>query len=143
MLRFQLLLAKIINQEQEAVSLPVLILEVLPFWRSIKTLLHDALSHHRKKDLDFALLRRALLHDALCHHGEKVLDFALLRRALLHDALSHHGFGDLHEASHIGALYVVYIAVGLCAVLHAVFVDVLHDPKQLLVHLFGTPAEAL
>ena len=56
---------------------------------------------------------------------------------LLNHALCHHGLCHFHEACHVGTLHVVYIAVGLSAVLHAVLVDVLHDPVQLVVHLFA------
>ena len=58
-------------------------------------------------------------------------------RTLLNHALGHHGLGNLHEACHVGTLHVVHVAVGLSAVLHAVLVDVLHDPVQLVVHLFA------
>ena len=58
-------------------------------------------------------------------------------RTLLNHALCHHGLCHFHEACHVGTLHVVYIAVGLSAVLHAVLVDVLHDPVQLVVHLFA------
>ena len=33
--------------------------------------------------------------------------------------LSHHGIGNFDEAGHVGALHVVDVAVGACAILHA------------------------
>ena len=102
-------------------------------------ILYDALRHHIK-DLGFALLRRAVfLYDALRHHV-KDLGFASLRRAVfLYDALRHHIFSHLHEAGNVGAFHVVYVAVGLGAVLHAVLVDVFHDGVEACVYFFGGP----
>ena len=57
-----------------------------------------------------------------------------LYSVLLNHALCHHSLGYLHEASHVSALHIVYIAVGLGTILHAVLVDVLHDPVQLVVN---------
>ena len=54
----------------------------------------------------------------------------------LYNALSHHGLGHLHEACNVGTLHVVDLSVGLCAVLHAVFVNVLHYELQTVVYLF-------
>ena len=86
------------------------------------------------------------LHNPLCHHREKTL--ATLRFAEVFwrrfgtesdDSLCHHRLGNFHEASDVGAFDVVHVAVRLGAVLHAVLVDVLHDPEQLRIHLLGTP----
>ena len=47
-----------------------------------------------------------------------------LRRAFSsYDALSHHSLRNLHEACYVSTLHVVYIAVSLCTVLHAVLVE--------------------
>ena len=61
----------------------------------------------------------------------------------LYDALCHHGFGHFHEAGHVGALYVVDVAIGFRTVLHAVLMDVLHDGVQAVVHFFGCPRQTL
>ena len=58
-------------------------------------------------------------------------------------ALSHHGFCHFHEASNVSALDVVNVTVGLSAVLNAVLVDVLHDPKELGINFFLGPRETL
>ena len=68
-----------------------------------------------------------------------IILFELIMSGLSYDALSHHGLGNLHEACHVGTLHVVDIAVRLGAVLHAVLVDVLHDPQQLGIHLLAGP----
>lgn len=57
----------------------------------------------------------------------------------LYNALSHDSLSNLHEASNVCALHVVYIAVSLCAVLHAVLVDILHDRVQTSVNLLLAP----
>ena len=58
---------------------------------------------------------------------------------LLYDALRHHSFSHLHEAGNVGAFHVVYVAVGLGAVLHAVLVNVFHDGVEACVYFFGGP----
>ena len=57
----------------------------------------------------------------------------------LYNALSHDSLSNLHEASNVCTLHVVYIAVSLCAVLHAVLVDILHDRVQTSVNLLLAP----
>ena len=42
---------------------------------------------------------------------------------------------------HIGTLHVIYITVGFRTILHASFVNVLHDALQFLVHFLCTPAQ--
>ncbi len=59
----------------------------------------------------------------------------------LHDALCHHGVCHLHESGDVGALDVVDVTVGLCAILHALVVDAVHDGMQLLVDFGSAPAE--
>ena len=77
------------------------------------------------------------LYSVLCYLYSVLFYLYSVLRTLLNHALCHHGLCHLHEACHVGTLHVVYIAVGLSAVLHAVLVDVLHDPVQLVVHLFA------
>lgn len=57
----------------------------------------------------------------------------------LYNSLSHDSLSNLHEASNVCTLHVVYIAVSLCAVLHAVLVDILHDRVQTSVNLLLAP----
>ena len=57
------------------------------------------------------------------------------------DALRHHGFGHFHEAGHVGTAHVVHIAVGICAVFHALAMNAVHDLVQTLVDIFCRPAE--
>ena len=61
----------------------------------------------------------------------------------LYDSLSHHSLCNFHEAGNVCALHVVYIAVSLCTVLHAVLVDVLHDPEELSVNFLRSPRQTL
>ena len=84
--------------------------------------LYNALSHQRKER--WLRFRFAELFAAMGGH-------------CLHNTLSHHSLDNLHEASYVSTLYVVYIAVGLCTVLHAVLVDVLHNPEQLSVNFLS------
>lgn len=57
----------------------------------------------------------------------------------LYYALCHHGLGDFHEAGNIGALDVVDVAIGLCAVVAALLVDVLHYLMESLIDFFLAP----
>ena len=59
----------------------------------------------------------------------------------LDDTLLEHSLSDLHEASDVSALHVVDSAVGLSTELHALLVDVLHDPVELLVNFLSRPAQ--
>ena len=116
-----------------------------------KSNLYNALSHQRKERwlrFRFAELFAAMgchcLHNALSHQRKERwlrFRFAELFAAMgchcLHNALSHHSLGNLHKASYVGTLYVVNVTVGLCTVLHAVLVDVLHDPEQLSVNFLS------
>ena len=61
----------------------------------------------------------------------------------LEHALCHHGFGHLKETCHIGAFDVVDVAVGLCAIFHAVLMDVVHDAVQVVVNLLTCPLQTL
>ena len=49
--------------------------------------------------------------------------------------------GYLHEACDVGALHVVDVAVGLCAVFHTLLVDVVHDVVEFFVDFFGAPLQ--
>ena len=49
------------------------------------------------------------------------------------NSLLEHRRGDFHEAGHICSLEVVHRAVRPEAELHALLVDILHDPMQLAV----------
>lgn len=61
----------------------------------------------------------------------------------LEHALCHHGFGHLKETCNIGAFDVVDVAVGLCAIFHAVLMDVVHDAVQVVVNLLTCPLQTL
>ena len=58
-------------------------------------------------------------------------------QAGLDDTLLEHSLSDLHEAGDVSALHVVDGAVGLSTELHALLVDVLHDPVELLVNFLS------
>ena len=57
------------------------------------------------------------------------------------NSLLEHRRGDFHEAGHICPLEVVHRAVRPEAELHALLVDILHDPMQLAVHFSGRPTD--
>ena len=57
----------------------------------------------------------------------------------LEDALCHHGLCYFHEACNVGSLDVVDVAVGFGAVLDAVLMDILHNPKELGVDFLCLP----
>ena len=61
--------------------------------------------------------------------------------ATSNDALCHHSFSNLHEASDVGTANVVDVAVRLCAILHALLVNGMHDLVQLLVYFLCRPTE--
>lgn len=65
----------------------------------------------------------------------------IFRIVRLVDTLAHHGVGNFHEAGDVCALHVVDISVGLCAVFHALSVDILHDFMEAAVNFFGAPLE--
>ena len=66
-------------------------------------------------------LRMVLLLNWAKKEGMSFRHTLLYRRALrgLDYALGHHGIGYLDEASHVGTLHVIDVAVGACAILHA------------------------
>ena len=80
-------------------------------------------------------IRRFPLGERLICYGNKVI------KRNSDYTLSHHGASDLHEASDIGTLDVVDVAVGLFAVLDALLVDAVHDFVESLIDIGGTPAE--
>ena len=61
----------------------------------------------------------------------------------LSNALCHHGASYLHEAGNIGSLHIVDVTVGLCAIFHAVLMDVVHDGVQAIIDFFSSPLETL
>lgn len=71
--------------------------------------------------------------------GAIIMVLFCVRLSTLYDALSHHCLCNLDEACHVGTLHIVDVAVGLCAVLHAVLVNVLHDELQTVVNLLCCP----
>ena len=75
-----------------------------------------------------------------CHIEHAAITNAIAA-SYLDDTLSHHGFGHLEETSHIGTTYIVDIAIRLCAILHAVLMNVAHDHLQTLVNLLTRPAQ--
>lgn len=72
---------------------------------------------------------------------QRLFEYGLYGDWLLDDALTHHGVGDFHEAGDVGALHVVDIAVGLCAELDTLLVDVAHDDMEFLVDFVGAPLQ--
>ena len=71
--------------------------------------------------------------------------FAVKSRLIfaLNNALCHHGLGHLEEACHVGAFYIVDVAVRLFAILHAVVMNVVHDAVELGIHLLAGPFDTL
>ena len=63
------------------------------------------------------------------------------RKLPLDDALSHHCMSHFHEASDVCTFHVVDESVGLCAVLDALLMDVVHDAMETLVNLFFAPRD--
>ena len=55
----------------------------------------------------------------------------------LDHTLLEHSLSDLHEAGDVSALHVVDGAVGLSTELHALLVDVLHDPVEFLINFLS------
>ena len=62
--------------------------------------------------------------------------------SLLHYALCHHGIGHFHETCDIGSLDIVDVSVGLFAILDTLFMDVVHNLMELLVHFCFAPAQS-
>ena len=62
---------------------------------------------------------------------------------MLYDALRHHSLSHLQEASHVSTLHIVDVAIGLSAILHAVFMNIVHDVVKLSVNLLAAPAQTL
>ena len=79
----------------------------------------------------------------LCHRIKTFILSSVCDVVASYDALCHHGLGNLEESSHVGTLYVVDVAIGLCAVLHAVGVDVVHDVVQFGIYFLAAPAQTL
>ena len=59
----------------------------------------------------------------------------------LYTALCNHCVGNLHKATDICTLHVVYIATLLGAVLHAHLVDILHNRMKFLINLLLSPLD--
>ena len=57
----------------------------------------------------------------------------------LNDTLCHHCFCNLHESCHISTLHIVYSTVFLNTILHALFMNILHDALKFSINFFGTP----
>ena len=67
----------------------------------------------------------------------------LFNRYGLNNSLLQHCGSNLHEASDVGTLYIVYVTVWLSTILNALLVDALHDEVQLVVNFFCVPADML
>ncbi len=70
---------------------------------------------------------------------EKSPSFSFYANFVLDNTLRHHGLSHLHETGDVCTLHVVDVTIFFGTVLHAIFVDVLHDVVKLAVHFFGTP----
>ena len=61
----------------------------------------------------------------------------------LNDALSHHSLSYLQEAGYVCTLYVIYVTIWLCTILHAVSVNIVHDVVELSINLLTRPLQTL